>query len=125
MKRFYYVVLFIMSMFLVSCGGDDEPFKPETETHFINEDFIIIEKSCYNTHDYVFLIQSVSEPTFFFRWTDSDDITDITTKQYYSHGINDTLHFDYIKRNRFFKCDNIHIINQNQNGEVEQKRSTK
>jgi len=120
MKKVF--ILLVTTLLLVSCGGETEPFKPVAETHFIDEDFIILEKSCYDTHDYVFLIQSVSEPTFFFRWTDSDDIDDITTKQYYSHAINDTLHFDYIKRNRFFKCDNIHIINQNQNGEVEQRR---
>jgi hypothetical protein len=122
MRNIY--ILLALSLLLVSCGGDDEPFKPVLETHFINEDFVIIEKNCYDTHDYTFLIQSVSEPTYFFKWTDSDTgLDNITTKQFYSKGIYDTLHFDYIKRERFFKCKNIHLINENQNGEVQQRRN--
>jgi hypothetical protein len=103
--------------------GEKEVFHPKKESHFIDEDFILIQKNVFNSNEYTFLIQSTSEPNYFFLWTEEDvNFPEITTQQFYSYGIGDTLHYDYIQKNRFFKCENIKLIKE-EDGKIQQRRN--
>jgi hypothetical protein len=97
---------------MVSCS---EP-KPDTKVHYINEHFIIRQsnESQGTTPDKfhkpmsvgIWLIESVEHPGNFTHMnTYNYGPLQISNSMWYSHGIGDTLHFDYIRKDRFFKIE--------------------
>jgi hypothetical protein len=110
MKKIKLLYLIGLSV-IYSCTSDTaEPFKPNSITHFINEDCVLIEKRIYDSEKYTFLLQSVSNPNYYFLWTDKTyGFDDINTEKFYTYGISDTLHWDYIRKDRFFINDDIKI----------------
>jgi len=90
-------------LFLVSCNGK---VKPDSNIHYINMDCIIVEKissveSGRHTSK-AFLIRSVKDTTLYSEYLDLYRYT-MPDSVYYSNEVGDTLHFDYIRKNRFFK----------------------
>ena len=49
-----------------------------------------------------FLIRSVKDTTLYSEFIGIDDYV-MPDSVYYNHEVGDTLHFDYILKNRFFK----------------------
>jgi hypothetical protein len=127
MKRIHAVllanILLICNIFFISCSDDDVEQQPREETSYINENCILIQKRAYNSNEYTFLMQSTSEPDKYFLWCDGDiSGNDITTKMFYSYESGDTLHWDFIKKKRFFKCKDIKLLKE-YNGEIQQRRN--
>jgi hypothetical protein len=86
-----------------SCEGKS---KPDSNIHYINMDCIIVEKissveSGRHTSK-AFLIRSVKDTTLYSEYLDLYRYT-MPDSVYYSNEVGDTLHFDYIRKNRFFK----------------------
>ena len=80
--------------------------KPDSNIHYINMDCIIVEKissveSGRHTSK-AFLIRSVKDTTLYSEYLDLYRYT-MPDSVYYSNEVGDTLHFDYIRKNRFFK----------------------
>jgi hypothetical protein len=80
--------------------------KPDPNIHHINMDCIIVEKissveSGRHTSK-AFLIRSVKDTTLYSEYLDLYRYT-MPDSVYYSNEVGDTLHFDYIRKNRFFK----------------------
>jgi hypothetical protein len=55
----------------------------------------------------VWLVQRLSDTTQYAELSSYDDYQhwNITQEMWYSKGIGDTLHFDYIRKNRFFRIN--------------------
>jgi hypothetical protein len=85
-----------------SCGNE---VKPDPKVHYIDMDCVIVEKiptaGTGRRTSKAFLIRGVKDTTLYneyidlYRYTMSDSV-------YYLHEVGDTLHFDYIRKSRFF-----------------------
>ena len=85
-----------------SCEGRS---KPDSNIHYINMDCVIVEKIPSvesGRHSKAFLIRSVKDTTLYSEYLDLYRYT-MPDSVYYSNEVGDTLHFDYIRKNRFFK----------------------
>jgi hypothetical protein len=108
MKKSNPILFFIATMIVVitifaSCN---DKVKPDPNIHHINMDCIIVEKissveSGRHTSK-AFLIRSVKDTTLYSEYLDLYRYT-MPDSVYYSNEVGDTLHFDYIRKNRFFK----------------------
>jgi hypothetical protein len=86
-----------------SCDGKS---KPDPDIHYINIDCIIVEKissvGSGRLTSKAFLIRGTKDTTLYSEYVDLYRYT-MTDSLYYSSKVGDTLHFDYIRKNRFFK----------------------
>ena len=87
-----------------SCEGRS---KPDSNIHYINMDCVIVEKipsvgSFGKRTSKAFLIRGLKDTTLYSEYVDLYRY-DMTDSLYYSSKVGDTLHFDYIKKSRFFK----------------------
>lgn len=87
-----------------SCEGRS---KPDSNIHYINMDCVIVEKipsvgSFSKRTSKAFLIRGLEDTTLYSEYVDLYRYT-MTDSLYYSSEVGDTLHFDYIKKSRFFK----------------------
>jgi hypothetical protein len=87
-----------------SCEGRS---KPDSNIHYINMDCVIVEKipsvgSFSKRSSKAFLIRGLEDTTLYSEYVDLYRYT-MTDSLYYSSEVGDTLHFDYIKKSRFFK----------------------
>jgi hypothetical protein len=103
------LILFLIALSIgiiaifASCEGRS---KPDSNIHYINMDCVIVEKissveSGRHTSK-AFLIRSVKDTTLYSEYLDLYRYT-MPDSVYYSNEVGDTLHFDYIRKNRFFK----------------------
>ena len=93
----------IISIF-ASCEGRS---KPDSNIHYINMNCVIVEKipsvgSFGKRTSKAFLIRGLKDTTLYSEYVDLYRY-DMTDSLYYSSKVGDTLHFDYIKKSRFFK----------------------
>ena len=87
-----------------SCEGRS---KPDPDIHYINMDCVIVEKiptvgSFGKRTSKAFLIRGLKDTTLYSEYVDLYRYT-MSDSLYYSSKAGDTLHFDYIRKNRFFK----------------------
>ena len=87
-----------------SCEGRS---KPDSNIHYINMDCVIVEKipsvgSFSKRTSKAFLIRGLEDTTLYSEYVDLYRY-DMSDSLYYSSKVGDTLHFDYIRKNRFFK----------------------
>ena len=86
-----------------SCEGKS---KPDPDIHYINMDCVIVEKissvGSGRLTSKAFLIRDAKVTTLYSEFVDLYRYT-MTDSVYYSNEVGDTLHFDYIRKNRFFK----------------------
>ena len=86
-----------------SCEGKS---KPDPDIHYINMDCVIVEKissvGSGRLTSKAFLIRDAKDTTLYSEYVDLYRYT-MTDSLYYSSEVGDTLHFDYIKKSRFFK----------------------
>ena len=87
-----------------SCEGRS---KPDSNIHYINMDCVIVEKiptvgSFGKRTSKAFLIRGLKDTTLYSEYVDLYRYT-MSDSLYYSSKVGDTLHFDYIRKNRFFK----------------------
>jgi|LakMenEpi03Aug12_release.lakeMendotaPanAssembly.Ray.scaffolds.fasta_scaffold12615_5 hypothetical protein len=86
-----------------SCDGKS---KPDPDIHYINIDCIIVEKissvGSGRLTSKAFLIRGTKDTTLYSEYVDLYRY-DMSDSLYYSSKVGDTLHFDYIRKNRFFK----------------------
>ena len=87
-----------------SCEGKS---KPDPDIHYINMDCVIVEKipsvgSFSKRTSKAFLIRGLEDTTLYSEYVDLYRY-DMSDSLYYSSKVGDTLHFDYIRKNRFFK----------------------
>ena len=87
-----------------SCEGRS---KLDSNIHYINMDCVIVEKipsvgSFSKRTSKAFLIRGLEDTTLYSEYVDLYRYT-MTDSLYYSSEVGDTLHFDYIKKSRFFK----------------------
>ena len=115
-------LLFVLTMILITASSCEEKEKT-TENFFLNEDFILIDKKEEIVGDNAtrirtWLIQRVIQVG------DSLDIAEIVTngescgcgqafeitdELWYNKEIGDKLHFDYIRKSRFFRKANVNV----------------
>ena len=81
--------------------------KPDSNIHYINMDCVIVEKipsvgSFGKRTSKAFLIRGLKDTTLYSEYVDLYRY-DMSDSLYYSSKVGDTLHFDYIRKNRFFK----------------------
>ena len=100
---FFIAIMIVVITIFASCNGK---VKPDSNIHYINMDCIIVEKissveSGRHTSK-AFLIRSVKDTTLYSEYVDLYRYT-MPDSVYYSNEVGDTLHFDYIRKNRFFK----------------------
>ena len=93
----------IISIF-ASCEGRS---KPDSNIHYINMNCVIVEKipsvgSFGKRTSKAFLIRGLKDTTLYSEYVDLYRY-DMSDSLYYSSKVGDTLHFDYIKKSRFFK----------------------
>ena len=121
------ILVSISIAFLQSCGDSEEkPFEPQEETHYIDANFIIIEKGdeYYNSgFEHYFIIKKINKP-FYFKYT-YRTLKEIKDKKFYSHALGDTLHFDYIQKKKFWNCETFYPINTNTNASYSIKNKMK
>ena len=89
---------------ITSCKSE---FKPDPNIHYINMDCVIVEKipvvgSTGKYTSKAFLIRGVKDTTLYQEYIGLRQYI-MTDSMYYNHKVGDTLHFDYIRKNRFFK----------------------
>lgn len=90
----YKLSILFISLISVSCGGKTYVLDPNI--HYVNENFIIVEKWISGRHsDHYLLIRSTTDTTKYTEWHASD-------KTYWNKEKGDTVQFDYIHKNRFF-----------------------
>lgn len=87
-----------------SCEGRS---KPDSNIHYINMNCVIVEKipsvgSFGKRTSKAFLIRGLKDTTLYSEYVDLYRY-DMSDSLYYSSKVGDTLHFDYIKKSRFFK----------------------
>ena len=103
-------ILFIIALSIgiiaifASCEGRS---KPDSNIHYINMDCVIVEKipsvgSFGKRTSKAFLIRGLEDTTLYSEYVDLYRYT-MSDSLYYSSKVGDTLHFDYIRKNRFFK----------------------
>lgn len=101
---FITLAICVLAIFVTSCDSDT---KPNPNVHYINMDCIIVEKipsvgSASRHTSKAFLIRGVKDTTLcseyigLYQYIMPDSV-------YYKHEVGDTLHFDFILKNRFFK----------------------
>ena len=92
----------IISIF-ASCEGRS---KPDSNMHYINMNCIIVEKissvGSGRLTSKAFLIRGVKDTTLYSEYVSLRQYV-MQDSVYYKHEVGDTLHFDYIRKNRFFK----------------------
>ncbi len=100
MKKLIFLSLFA----LTSCHNE---IKPDPSIHYINMDCIIVEK--IPTADGIgkqttkaFLIRGLKDTTLYHEYIDLHQYK-MSDSVYYNHEVGDTIHFDFIRKNRFFK----------------------
>ena len=100
-----FLIALMVGVFAIfaSCDGES---KPDPDIHYINIDFIIVEKissvGSGRLTSKAFLIRGTKDTTLYSEYVDLYRYT-MTDSVYYSNEVGDTLHFDYIRKNRFFK----------------------
>ena len=100
-----FLIALMVGVFAIfaSCDGKS---KPDPDIHYINIDCIIVEKissvGSGRLTSKAFLIRGTKDTTLYSEYVDLYRYT-MTDSLYYSSEVGDTLHFDYIKKSRFFK----------------------
>ena len=100
-----FLIALMVGVFAIfaSCDGKS---KPDPDIHYINIDCIIVEKissvGSGRLTSKAFLIRGIKDTTLYSEYVDLYRYT-MTDSLYYSSEVGDTLHFDYIRKNRFFK----------------------
>lgn len=100
---FIALVVGIITIF-ASCENE---VKPNANIHYINMDCVIVEKipsvGSFGRHtSKAFLIRGVKDTTLYSEYVGVRQYI-MPDSVYYNHEVGDTLHFDYIRKNRFFK----------------------
>ncbi len=80
--------------------------KPDTNNHYINMNCVIVEKipvvGCFDKRtSKAFLIRDTKDTTLYSEYIDLYRYT-MSDSMYYNHEVGDTLHFDFIRKERFF-----------------------
>lgn len=109
MKKSDTILFFIASMIgimaiFASCKNE---VNPNPNIHYINMDCIIVEKipsvGSFGKHtSKAFLIRSAKDTTLYSEYISLRQYI-MPDSVYYKNEVGDTLHFDYIRKNRFFK----------------------
>ena len=105
MKTIKFKCIFLgLLVLMTSCEGE---VKPDPKVHYINMDCVIVEKiqavgSTGRHTSKAFLIRGVEDTTLYQEYIDLYRY-EMPDSVYYSNEVGDTLHFDYIKKSRFFK----------------------
>lgn len=101
MKNFFNIIFLIL--LLVSCVN-----KPHADgkIHFVNVDCVIVEKMpmvpAGNHGSKAFLIRSTKDTNMYCEFIDLNNYY-MDDSIYYKYNVGDTLHFNYIKKSRFFR----------------------
>ena len=101
-------LIMIFGIFLLSsCGGSDN-HENLSNTHYVNEDFKVASKWMDGRSDKFILIQRlVEDTTMYAEWeTSSCGCGDRNDKKWWNYKLGDTVHFDHIRKDRFFKIEN-------------------
>lgn len=113
MKRitFFMTCMSIMTcavMCLSACFGT-APVEPNDAIHYINVDCRVVEKSKGSSggrnvvyEQKYFLVQLLSDTTMYTEWRGPYGYG-VYDSVYYSTNMGDTVHFDYIRKNRFWR----------------------
>lgn len=103
---FIFSLIWLISLLLITSCGETDECAPKDQTQFyIDVDCIIVEKipiiPVLNHTSKAFLIRMISDTTKYSEFTNvvNDYMED---EYYYNHEVGDTLHFDYVRRERFF-----------------------
>ena len=106
MKRLLtiFVVIIIALTIQQSTTGCSSKVKaePDTSVYYIDVDFTIVEKGFGKEGKKYFLIKGVKDTTLYSVYYGISHSANISDASYYNKYIGDVLHFDYIKKNRFF-----------------------
>lgn len=98
--------ILFLALILISCG---DKLTPNKKFHYIDIDCQIVSfsqetnvrgKRAYI--DKVVLIRNMSDTTLYAELSQDDEHFRFSDSQYYSWKIGDTLHFDWIRKERFF-----------------------
>ncbi len=116
LKLKLFIALCIIVIILAFTACSNEHFKPNTDVHYVNDSAIIIKHSKSTPNQgyegYAFLIRRIKDTTEFtelnsnnFKGLQNGGCSPYNTaaQLYWSKTIGDTLHFDYIKKSRFWK----------------------
>ena len=100
-----FLIALMVGVFAIFASCDSKS-KPDPDIHYINIDCIIVEKissvGSGRLTSKAFLIRDTKDTTLYSEYVDLYRYT-MTDSVYYSNEVGDTLHFDYIRKNRFFK----------------------
>lgn len=98
----FFILAIIVMYFFGSCS--DKP-KCDPKFNYINIDCVIVEKipnvPAGRIGSKAFLIRCVKDTTMYTEYTSLDSYY-MPDSVYYNHEVGDILHFDYIRKNRFF-----------------------
>lgn len=119
-KAFMIILLIQTSAIFVGCSTEEEMIKKKAETYYMNETFVLVDRKEVITYD-----TDRNQPTKIRTWviyraipenSDSIDVAEIlseesgnggdfiiTTDLWFNRPIGSTLHFEYIRKNRFFR----------------------
>lgn len=103
-------ILFLIALaigivaFFASC---ENKVQPNPSIHYINMDCIIVEKipsveSTGRRSSKAFLIRGAKDTTLYSEYISLYQYI-MPDSVYYKHEVGDTLHFDFIRKSRFFK----------------------
>ena|ERR1700741_236821 len=104
------LALMLSSLILTSSCSGDKP-KADEKIHYVNLDCRVVGFGSdmtrgKNAHYYkVVLIQSLRDTSMFMEFSQTHYEPSLTDAEYYNWKIGDTIHFDFIKKERFFKMD--------------------
>ena len=119
-KAFMIILLIQVSAIFVACSTEEELAKKKAETYYLNEDFVLADRKEVITYD-----SDRRVPTKIRTWviyrivgnsSDSIEVAEIlskaegtasdfniTTDLWFNKPVGSMLHFEYIRKNRFFK----------------------
>jgi len=119
-KAFMIILLIQVSAIFVACTTEEELAKKKAKTYYLNEDFVLADRKEVITFD-----TDNDKPTKIRTWviyrivgnsSDSIEVAEIlsevdsrssdfsiTTDLWFNKPIGSVLHFDYIRKDRFFK----------------------
>ncbi len=108
MKKSDSILFFITLMIgvITIFASCESKVKPNPNNHYINMNCVIVEKipsveSVGRRTSKAFLIRGLEDTTLYSEYIDLYRYT-MSDSMYYNHEVGDTLHFDFIRKERFF-----------------------